>query len=90
VSEEKDSVNGKMLWFNATKGFGCICTEDEERLHVAISGFQPGEAPIGRCAGRDVVFDLVARSGDVQAVNVRFPADVTPRRARRRYGTRPR
>ena len=39
--------NGKMLWFNAEKGFGLICTEEEERLHVFESGFQPGEIPQG-------------------------------------------
>lgn len=84
-------MNGKMLWFNAQKGFGFICTEHDERVYVAHSGFQPGEAPAGRCAGQEVVFDLVVQKDDddIQAVNVRFSPKAAGRRARRRRGSRP-
>ena len=84
------AANGKMLWFNAAKGFGLICTEEDERLHVAEIGFQPGEVPHGRCAGRDVFFDVVGDDGDKQAVNVRFCPETDSRRARGRQGSRPR
>jgi cold shock CspA family protein len=79
-----------MLWFNAEKGFGFICTVDDERLYVAEAGFSPGESPRGRCAGREVVFDLSVSGDERKAVNVRFPAKADARRARRRHGTRPR
>jgi cold shock CspA family protein len=78
-------MNGKMLWFNSEKGFGFICTEADERLHVTESGFRPGEIPVGRCAGRGVVFDVVGGSDDAHAVNVAFAPDESPRRARRRH-----
>ena len=77
-------MNGKMLWFNAEKGFGFIQTEDDERLYVAESGFRAGEVPQGRCAGRAVTFDRVALEGDTRAVDVFFPPEIAPRRARRR------
>jgi cold shock CspA family protein len=83
-------TNGKMLWFNAAKGMGLICTEDDERLHVDASGFDAGEVPEGRCAGREVVFDYALNGGEKHAVNVRFTAESVSRRARVRQGSRPR
>jgi cold shock CspA family protein len=83
-------MNGKMLWFNAAKGFGQICTEDDERLHVAASAFEAGELPEGRCAGREVVFEFALSDGEKEAVNVRFAAETASRRARVRQGSRPR
>lgn len=80
-------MNGTMLWFNSDKGFGFICTEEEERLYVAQSAFQPGEVPAGRCARRPVTFDIEVHEGDPQAVNVRFCAEPSTRRARRHHGT---
>jgi len=77
-----------MLWFNAEKGFGFIQTEEDERLYVPHSGFVPGEAPVGRCAGRDVVFERVVHGGDAQATGVTFPAEAASRRARPRQGSR--
>jgi cold shock CspA family protein len=56
-------MRGKMLWFNEEKGFGFILTEDGERLYVDRTGFEPAEAPVGRCAEKPVSF-------------VREPADV--------------
>ena len=80
-------MNGKMLWFNAEKGHGFIRTEDDERLYVAESAFEPGEVPVGRCAGRDVVFERVDGASP-HAINVTFVADASARRARRRQGGR--
>jgi cold shock CspA family protein len=82
------ATNGKMLWFNPAKGRGLIRTEENERLHVAETGFQPGEVPQGRCAGREVAFDFSVRDGERQAVNVRFLPEVDSRRARMRQGNR--
>jgi cold shock CspA family protein len=82
------AMDGTMLWFNDRKGFGLISTDDEERLLVARSGFRPGEAPEGRCAGRRVVFDVSAEGEDRQAVNVSFCPEAGARRARRRHGSR--
>ena len=80
-------MNGKMLWFNAEKGFGFICTEDEDRLYVAESAFRPGEVPVGRCAKREVVFDVTERGGDAEAVNVTFCDEAPQRRARQHPGS---
>jgi cold shock CspA family protein len=81
-------MNGKMLWFNADKGFGFIRTEEDERLYVAHGGFVPGQVPEGRCAGRDVVFERVALHGAPHAINVAFPPEAAARRARPRQGSR--
>ena len=78
-------MQGKMLWFNADKGFGFIRTEDDERLYVARSGFLPDHVPAGRCAGLDVVFERESSEGDTRAVNVKFPPVVDARRARLRH-----
>lgn len=85
-AEEESPVNGKMLWFNADKGYGFIRTEHDERLYVARSGFSSGQVPEGRCAGRDVVFERLEHEGDAQAVSVSFPAEGAARRARPRRG----
>jgi cold shock CspA family protein len=78
-------VQGKMIWFNAEKGYGFIQTEDDERLHVSSSGFLPKEEPTKRCGGRHVTFDRVAGEGKAQAVNVAFvPESELPNRARLR------
>jgi cold shock CspA family protein len=83
-------ANGKMLWFHAEKGFGCICTAEGERLHVAECGFERGQVPQGRCAGREVVFDVVGFGSENQAMNVRFFPEPVARRARVRHANRPR
>jgi cold shock CspA family protein len=79
-----------MLWFNAGKGLGSIGTADDERMPVTEGDFLPGEAPAGRCSGRRVTFDVVVRDGESHAVNVRFPVELDPPRARLRRGHRAR
>jgi cold shock CspA family protein len=84
-------MHGKMLWFNADKGFGFIQTESDERLYVASTGFLPGSMPNGRCAGLDVTFERQVREGDTRAVDVSFLTQGELRRARARHtrGARP-
>ena len=50
-------MRGEMLFFNDTKGFGFIRTEEGERLYVDRDGFLPGTPPEGRCAGKKVTFE---------------------------------
>jgi cold shock CspA family protein len=50
-------MRGEMLFFNDTKSFGFIRTEDGERLYVHRDGFLPGTPPEGRCAGKKVTFE---------------------------------
>jgi len=73
------------LWFDEKKDFGFIRTEDEERLYIHRSGFSPGPAPVGRCAGLEVVFERTFVDGVAQAVgaSIAEPSE-PPRRARRR------
>ena len=88
--DESTPMQGKMLWFNAEKGFGFIQTDHDERLYVASSGFLPDSLPNGRCAGRCVSFERQVREGDTRAVGVSFLADGEPRRARARHSHGPR
>jgi hypothetical protein len=70
-------MRGKMLWFNAAKGFGFIRTEEDERLYV------------GRCAEKPVSFEreVADVEGGYQAVGVsildEFPAGGGRARLRR-------
>jgi cold shock CspA family protein len=79
-------MRGKMLWFNDTKDYGFIMTEDGERLSVLGSGFAEGERPEGRCAELDVSFEIDSRSGTRQAEKVVFEPFVAPPRPRIRGG----
>ena len=65
-------MRGKMVWFNAVKGFGFIRTEEDERLYVHTSGFAPGQIPVGRCADKQVSFEreIADVEGGYQAVGV--------------------
>jgi cold shock CspA family protein len=78
-------MDGTMLWFNVEKGYGLICTEDEERLEVGRSAFLVGHEPEPRCGGREVSFDREADDDGARAVNVCFVVRAEPRRARLRY-----
>ena len=66
------AMRGKMVWFNAVKGFGFIRTEEDERLYVHSSGFEPGQVPVGRCAEQQVSFEreIADVEGGYQAVGV--------------------
>ena len=50
-------MRGEMLFFNDTKSYGFIRTEEGERLYVDRDGFLPGTPPEGRCAGKKVTFE---------------------------------
>lgn len=65
-------MRGKMLWFNAVKGFGFIRTEEDERLYVHRTGFEAGQLPVGRCAEKKVSFEreIADVEGGYQAVSV--------------------
>jgi cold shock CspA family protein len=76
-------VNGTMLWFHEEKGAGFLQTEDGERLAVDIDGFV-GAAPVGRCAGLQVTFNVEERDGTRFATDVTVIENDAPRRARRR------
>jgi cold shock CspA family protein len=81
-------MQGKMLWFNADKGYGFIHTENDERLYVADDGFLPDHLPTRRCRGRRVTFERHLGEAGIRAVNVSFVAEVDQRRARLRHGGR--
>jgi cold shock CspA family protein len=80
-------MRGELLWFNETKGFGFIRTEEDERLYVDRSGFCPGQVPVGSCAGTKVALRRVngGPDGEAQAIDVAVVEDPTFGRARRRH-----
>ena len=81
-------MQGKMLWFNEVKNHGFISTEEGERLYVNRQGFA-GKAPVGRCAGLAVTFEIGEADGQRAAVDVTPVPDTVQRRARsRRSGAR--
>jgi cold shock CspA family protein len=82
-------MRGTMLWFNETKDFGFITTEEAERLYVPGSSFSGGSRPKGRCAGTAVVFRVTERDGGRVAEDVALVPDIVARRARSRNGSRP-
>jgi cold shock CspA family protein len=79
-------MRGQMLWFNAAKDHGFIRTDEGERLAVAGDGFALGERQEaeGRCAEKDVTFEIETRDGSRRARGVAFVPEVPARRARRR------
>jgi cold shock CspA family protein len=81
-------MNGSLLWFNEAKAAGMIVADGGERFYVARSGFADGKAPVGRCAGTRVMFDVVDLSDGRAAVGVVPVVDETPRRARLRRSHR--
>jgi hypothetical protein len=74
-------MRGTMIFFNEVKDHGAIRTEEGERLVLQRGGFLPGQAPVGRCAGLPVEFDV---DDDGAAINISVLDDPNPRRARRR------
>jgi hypothetical protein len=80
-------MRGEMLFFNQEKGAGFIRTEDGERLYVDRDGFLPGTAPVGRCAGKKVVFEREPMTGGEhshKAVGVTMEEEALGGRARLR------
>jgi hypothetical protein len=78
-------MEGRMLWFNATKRHGFIETDEGERLRVDQDGLAQGHVPGDRCRGTRVSFDRVDEaSAQARAVNVAVMALIAPRRARLR------
>ncbi len=79
-------MRGEMLFFNETKSFGFIRTEEGERLYVDRDGFLPGKPPEGRCAGKKVTFVREAIEGEHshQAVGVAILEEALGGRARLR------
>jgi cold shock CspA family protein len=81
-------MRGELIWFNEKKNYGFIRTEEDERLYVHRSGFAPGQAPVGRCAGLKVTFDRLENGGlddQPQATEVKVDEEAPARRARRRH-----
>jgi cold shock CspA family protein len=78
-------MNGTMLWFNGVKDFGEITTDEGERVPVLGTGFAQGERPAARCAGSPVTFRIVEHDDQRHADEVRFIAEIAPRRARMRH-----
>jgi cold shock CspA family protein len=79
-------MRGEMLFFNKERGDGFIRTDEGERLYVERSGFLPGEAPEGRCAGLKVDFTRGPNPGEhaSAAFSVSMVPDFIGGRARRR------
>jgi cold shock CspA family protein len=80
-------MRGHMIWFNASKGFGFIRTEDDERLYIAADGFAPDHLPEGRCAGLELTFEREPAAdveGGYRAVAATIIEDSPQRRARAR------
>jgi hypothetical protein len=77
-------MRGQLLWFNEARQDGLIALDDGSRVVVLGSGFAPGRAPEGRCAGTPVSFELSDEAGEVRAVSVVVLEAPEARRARRR------
>ena len=77
-------MNGTMLWFHEGRGTGFVLTADGERLAVDRDAFVDGAAPVGRCAGLPVRFDVRELDGLRVAADVSVIEEEQPRRARRR------
>ena len=63
------SINGKVKWFNATKGFGFIAREDNEKdVFVHSSAVQ--EANLDLNEGDAISFDITETPKGNSAVNL--------------------
>ncbi len=63
------SINGKVKWFNATKGFGFIAREDNEKdVFVHTSAVQ--EANIELNEGDAITFDITETPKGNSAINL--------------------
>ena len=67
------SVNGKVKWFNETKGFGFIAREDKEKdVFVHISAVRTAGMD-GLKEGEQVTFDVDIAAKGPCAVNLQKP-----------------
>jgi hypothetical protein len=82
-------VAGTMLWFDESKDYGFILTDDGERLYVDRDGFVDRAAPVGRCARLPVSLTVGVLDGERIATAVSLVEPEPTRRARRHSsGTR--
>ena len=77
-------MNGALLWFNERTSVGMIETDDGGRMPVARAAFVHRDAPVGRCAGTKVAFEIGYDGEQQVAVNVVRVSTEPPLRARRR------
>jgi CspA family cold shock protein len=67
--KNKMSINGKVKWFNATKGFGFIAREDNEKdVFVHSSAVQ--EANLDLNEGDAISFDITETPKGNSAINL--------------------
>lgn len=64
-------AKGKVKWFNESKGYGFITTEDGKDVFVHYTGIK-GEGFRTLMEGQEVEFDIVAGNKGDQAVNVKL------------------
>ena len=63
------SINGKVKWFNATKGFGFIAREDNEK-DVFVHSSAAREANLELNEGDAITFDITETPKVNSAVNL--------------------
>jgi len=63
------SINGKVKWFNATKGFGFIAREDNEK-DVFVHSSAAREANLELNEGDEITFDITETPKGNSAVNL--------------------
>ncbi len=63
-------AKGKVKWFNATKGFGFISTEEGEDVFVHYSALEDNGDFRTLDEGQDVEFEIVEGTKGPQASNV--------------------
>jgi len=69
IEEDTSMFEGKVKWYNETKGFGFIETSDKKDLFVHRSGLvRPYD---GLSEGQEVVFEIKQGDKGEMAVNVK-------------------
>ena len=63
------SINGKVKWFNATKGYGFIAREDNEK-DVFVHSSAAREANLELNEGDEITFDITETPKGNSAVNL--------------------
>jgi hypothetical protein len=76
-------LRGELRFFNEVTQRGLIRTSEADYA-VLGSGFAEGEAPVGRCAGTAVDFEVEDAETETLAVRVSI-VDITPGRRARRH-----